>query len=56
MQVILYISYASVDLAQQVKRIRAEHGKKSFGPVLVDQLYGYALCNSSLLMLVYAFI
>lgn len=25
----------------QVKAIRAEHGKKSFGPVLVDQLYGY---------------
>ncbi|KAF8124227.1 citrate synthase-like protein [Boletus edulis] len=25
---------------EQVKRIRAQHGKKSFGPVLVDQLYG----------------
>ena len=25
----------------QVKAIRAEHGKKTFGPVLVDQLYGY---------------
>lgn len=24
----------------QVKQIRADHGKKSFGPVLVDQLYG----------------
>ena len=24
----------------QVKAVRAEHGKKSFGPVLVDQLYG----------------
>ncbi|KAL4066780.1 citrate synthase-like protein [Scleroderma yunnanense] len=25
---------------EKVKQIRAEHGKKSFGPVLVDQLYG----------------
>ncbi|KAJ7052530.1 citrate synthase-like protein [Mycena amicta] len=25
---------------ENVKRVRAEHGKKSFGPVLVDQLYG----------------
>ncbi|TFK70286.1 citrate synthase [Pluteus cervinus] len=25
---------------ENVKRIRAEHGKKSFGPVLVDQVYG----------------
>ncbi|KAK7686140.1 citrate (Si)-synthase [Cerrena zonata] len=25
---------------EQVKAVRAEHGKKSFGPVLVDQLYG----------------
>ncbi|KZT29919.1 citrate synthase [Neolentinus lepideus HHB14362 ss-1] len=25
---------------ENVKAIRAEHGKKSFGPVLVDQLYG----------------
>ncbi|OBZ72664.1 Citrate synthase, mitochondrial [Grifola frondosa] len=25
---------------QNVKETRAEHGKKSFGPVLVDQLYG----------------
>ena len=25
----------------QVKAIRAEHGKKSFGPVLVDQVFGY---------------
>lgn len=24
----------------QVKAVRAEHGKKSFGPVVVDQLYG----------------
>ncbi len=24
----------------QVKAARAEHGKKSFGPVVVDQLYG----------------
>jgi hypothetical protein len=24
----------------QVKAVRAEHGKKSFGPVIVDQLYG----------------
>jgi citrate synthase len=24
----------------QVKHIRAEHGKKAFGPVIVDQLYG----------------
>ncbi|KAJ7650582.1 citrate synthase-like protein [Roridomyces roridus] len=25
---------------ENVKRVRAEHGKKSFGPVVVDQLYG----------------
>ncbi|KAJ7284815.1 citrate synthase-like protein [Mycena rebaudengoi] len=25
---------------EKVKRIRAEHGKKAFGPVIVDQLYG----------------
>ncbi|KDQ24577.1 hypothetical protein PLEOSDRAFT_1067387 [Pleurotus ostreatus PC15] len=25
---------------ENVKAVRAEHGKKSFGPVLVDQLYG----------------
>ncbi|KAJ7158938.1 citrate synthase [Mycena filopes] len=25
---------------ENVKRVRAEHGKKSFGPVIVDQLYG----------------
>ncbi|GJJ08236.1 citrate (Si)-synthase [Clathrus columnatus] len=25
---------------ETVKRVRAEHGKKAFGPVLVDQLYG----------------
>ncbi|KAH7912009.1 citrate synthase-like protein [Hygrophoropsis aurantiaca] len=25
---------------EKVKQIRAEHGKKAFGPVLVDQLYG----------------
>ncbi|KAI0077249.1 citrate synthase [Panus rudis PR-1116 ss-1] len=25
---------------EQVKAVRAEHGKKSFGPVIVDQLYG----------------
>ncbi|KAF8525765.1 citrate synthase-like protein [Hysterangium stoloniferum] len=25
---------------ETVKQIRAEHGKKSFGPVIVDQLYG----------------
>ncbi|KAJ7883045.1 citrate synthase [Mycena olivaceomarginata] len=27
-------------ILRTVKRVRAEHGKKSFGPVLVDQLYG----------------
>ncbi|KAI0762030.1 citrate synthase [Irpex lacteus] len=26
---------------ENVKAVRAEHGKKSFGPVLVDQLYGH---------------
>ncbi|KAJ7274573.1 citrate synthase [Mycena haematopus] len=25
---------------ENVKRVRAEHGKKAFGPVIVDQLYG----------------
>jgi len=25
----------------QVKATRAQHGKKAFGPVIVDQLYGY---------------
>lgn len=25
----------------QVKATRLEHGKKAFGPVIVDQLYGY---------------
>jgi len=28
-------------LVVQVKQIRAQHGKKAFGPVLVDQLYGH---------------
>lgn len=27
-------------IPSQVKAIRAEHGKKAFGPVTVDQLYG----------------
>jgi len=29
------------DSVPQVKAARAEHGKKSFGPVIVNQLYGY---------------
>ena len=39
----------------QVKAARVEHGKKSFGPVLVDQLYGYVLptiCPLNLLNLI----
>ena len=32
----------------QVKAARAQHGKKSFGPVIVDQLYGYALSSTVL--------
>ena len=32
-------------LSIQVKAIRAEHGKKAFGPVLVDQLYGLAFVS-----------
>ena len=31
----------------QVKAARAEHGKKTFGPVLVDQLYGCVVSPSS---------
>jgi len=31
----------------QVKAIRAEHGKKAFGSVVVDQLYGYVSVSRS---------
>ncbi|KAF7789821.1 hypothetical protein EIP86_000767 [Pleurotus ostreatoroseus] len=31
---------------ENVKAVRAEHGKKAFGPVIVDQLYGYAFSPS----------
>ena len=35
----LFNPYNPLTLPTQVKAVRAEHGKKSFGPVLVDQLY-----------------
>ena len=32
-----------------MKAARAEHGKKAFGPVVVDQLYGYNISISSVI-------
>lgn len=41
---LLYLIHQLVSISDtlfiQVKSVRAEHGKKSFGPVVVDQLFG----------------
>lgn len=41
----LFYAVMAVLTFTQVKAIRAEHGKKAFGPVVVDQLYGCVLSH-----------